>query len=176
MKIGVLLAIPFFSTLVSGFFRSSCSSERLLKFNPPALFNASELGYSQITIDTFNRVAFISGQTAPPIEQSTPGTTTTVEQQLVSAEQNLRSAIASLDASVDDIAKIVVYIVGYDSTRDIPKVVQLGISLGRPASTLIGVSQLAFPNLLVEIEANVVLSRRYIRMLRFRKCVGNTLL
>lgn len=174
MKIAVVLSVAFLATFANFFFQSSCSSERVLKYNPSTLFNASEFGYSQITIDPSNRVAFISGQTALQIDQSVKGTT--VAEQLDAAEQNLRAAIASLDASVNDIAKIATYIVGLDSTRDIPKVVQLGMSLGQPVHTLLGVARLAFPDLRVEIEANVVLSKSFIRKLRFRKCVGSTLL
>jgi enamine deaminase RidA (YjgF/YER057c/UK114 family) len=124
--------------------------------NPPSLFDAQPFGFSQI-VSCSNGTAYISGQTAWDTEGklSRGGD---FSAQLNAALENLVKAVEAIGGSAADIVRVRLYIVNH-----VPAYLEtVGQTMTKlfgpdalPASTLIGVAQLAVPELLVEIEADV---------------------
>jgi reactive intermediate/imine deaminase len=72
---------------------------------------------------------------------------------------NMRLVLDAAGASFADILKVTVYLLDVDDRKKINPVRQEFFGAARPASTLIGVSELAIPGMKVEVEAVVGLSR-----------------
>jgi len=72
---------------------------------------------------------------------------------------NMKLVLDAAGASFADILKVTVYLLDVDDRRKINPVRQEFFGAARPASTLIGVSQLAIPGMKVEIEAVAGLRR-----------------
>ena len=127
----------------------------LSMLNPPTLPTPS--GYSQVVVATGARMVFVAGQVALDSDGSlvSPGD---VVGQARQAFANLRAAIEAAGASIDDVTKIIWSVVGYRAEL-LPELRAARDSVvGRhaPASTLVGVSGLAQPQFLVEVEAVAV--------------------
>lgn len=138
-------------------------SKRILRLNPPALFDATPFGYTQIAVDTDTRVAHFSGLTSMDTAAEVVGTT--VAEQLPLARAALGSALAAVGATTTDILKLTVLVVGY-SDADMPAVVENGRALGYPPSTLMGVPVLALPALRVELDATATVTHEAVERLR----------
>lgn len=163
-----------FTSLIIHAWGTSCTDVNVLRYNPAGLFETSQFGYSHITIDVRSGMAHLAGQIACRKYGTMKGTTVT--EQMMTATENLNACFVSMDATVEDIAKLMVYIVGYKTKEHVGEVIELSKSLGRPALTVLGVESLALPSLLVEIEATVVLSSKFIDSLKWRRCDGSMLL
>jgi reactive intermediate/imine deaminase len=72
---------------------------------------------------------------------------------------NMKLVLDAAGASFADILKVTVYLLDVDDRKKINPVRQEFFGAARPASTLIGVSELAIPGMKVEIEAVVGLRR-----------------
>jgi len=123
--------------------------------NPDGLFKPST--FSQIAIAKGDTVVYISGQTARDERSNIIGAGD-VKRQAEQVFENLRVAVTAAGGSMDDIAKITTYIVGLkpEDRLWIGEMVKK-IFPQPPAHTLVGVSALAVPELLIEIEAIAVL-------------------
>ena len=128
--------------------------------NPEGLPKAE--AYAQVGVATGSRTVYVSGQVARTADGAPVGPGD-LAAQVEQAYTNVLTALAGVGASVEDVAKLTIYLV--DLTPDkmgtfitgIGRVVErLGINPIRPA-TLIGVAALAEPDMLVEIEAVAVL-------------------
>ena len=73
--------------------------------------------------------------------------------------RNMKLVLDAAGASFADILKVTVYLLDVDDRKKINPVRQEFFGAARPASTLIGVSQLAIPGMKVEIEAVAGLRR-----------------
>ena len=71
--------------------------------------------------------------------------------------ENLKSVLAEAGATLDDIVKVVVYVTNVDDFAEVHRVRAEYFQKDYPASTLVEVSALAGPDLLVEIEAVAVI-------------------
>ena len=123
------------------------------------LINPLELsvptGYSHVAVAPAGRTVYVSGQIAYD------GTGRTVGQgdlraQAVQVYQNLYAALAAADATFGDVVKMTTFVV--DLTPEKAAVVrevraQFLPENNRPASTMVGVTSLVDPDLLVEVEA-----------------------
>jgi enamine deaminase RidA (YjgF/YER057c/UK114 family) len=127
--------------------------------NPPGM---KPLGmYSQVAVATGGSIAFISGQVAvdPQGKVVGPGN---IEAQAVQVFENLKLALAGIGASFEDVIKFTIFIVGLNqaSRKAVMDVRGRYIShQNPPAATMVGISQLVQPELLVEIEAVVALAK-----------------
>jgi 2-iminobutanoate/2-iminopropanoate deaminase len=74
--------------------------------------------------------------------------------------ENIRRVLHVGGATLDDVVKVTVYLANVDDRPRINEVRQAYFGENRPASTLVEVSRLALPGLLVEIEAVAVVPRR----------------
>lgn len=120
------------------------------------------IGYHQVSIATGSKLVFLSGQVARDAENRPIGAGDLAEQ----AEQaiiNIATALSEVGASFDDVVKLTIYVVDWSPDMmptlggGIARAAQkLGINPATP-STLLGVTALAEPDLLVEIEATAVI-------------------
>lgn len=137
-------------------FASAAHADAWLDFlNPDGLFKPST--FTQVVITKGERTVYISGQTARDAESKVVGTGD-VRAQTEKVLKNLRIAIEAAGGSMGDIAKITTYIVDLKPDDRI----WIGEMVKRhfprpPAHTLVGISALAAPDLLVEIEAIAIL-------------------
>jgi 2-iminobutanoate/2-iminopropanoate deaminase len=128
--------------------------------NPDTLFPSLQHGFSQIVVAGGGKTVYISGQTAWGPDKQVVGGTGLAEQARQSF-RNLRTAVEAAGGTLADVVSLRIYIVGFKPEED-------GEAIGgalreffpierRPASTWVGVSTLAAPDFLVEIEATAVL-------------------
>jgi enamine deaminase RidA (YjgF/YER057c/UK114 family) len=118
--------------------------------------------YRQMAVATGSRTVYLSGQVARTAEGEPVGAGD-LAAQVEQAYLNVATALASVGGSFDDVAKLTVYVVGWEPS----KLAALGEGVGRAAArlgkdltkpiTLLGVAGLGEPDLLVEVEAVAVL-------------------
>jgi len=121
--------------------------------NPPALFPSVQHGFSQIVVASGARTIFISGQTAWDANKQIIGRT--LGEQTRQALSNVQTAVEAAGGTLSDIVALRIYIV-HQAGQNIGEVGQAlreVFPTNPPASTWIGVSFLAVPDFLVEIEA-----------------------
>ena len=119
--------------------------------------------YVQVSVATGSRTVYVSGQVARTGEGEPVGAGD-LAGQVEQAYVNVHTALSAAGASFDDVVKVTVYVV--DWTMD--KMGALMEGAGRVATrlgsfpirpmTLIGVSALTEPDLMVEVEAVAVLA------------------
>ena len=128
----------------------------LTKINPPAL--PVPMGYTQVVATSGARTIYVAGQVAVDAIGNVvaPGD---VVGQARRAFTNVKSAVEAAGATVEDIAKVTWYVVGFRSEL-LPHLAAARRDVfgdHAPASTLIGVAALANPDYLVEVEAIAVI-------------------
>ena len=127
--------------------------------NPDSLFPSVQHGFSQVVVASGRKMVFISGQTAWDIRKKTVGGDSLLEQAR-QALRNVQAAIEAAGGTLKDIVSLRIYIVNYQPEN--AEAVSIALqeffsSENPPASTWIGVSALAVPEFLIEIEAIAVL-------------------
>jgi reactive intermediate/imine deaminase len=102
---------------------------------------------------------YVSGQVALDADGRLVGPGDVVAQTRQVLE-NIRKVLAAGEATLDDVVRVTVYLANVDDRPRVNEVRQAFFGANRPASTLVEVSRLALPGLLVEIEAVAVLPAR----------------
>jgi enamine deaminase RidA (YjgF/YER057c/UK114 family) len=125
------------------------------RLNPAGLFDGRMLGFHQIQVSQGNKIIHIAGQAALDGEARPlfPGD---FAAQMAHALASLDIALRAAGAARGDVAMLRLYVVDHGSERVAPIVDLLTGFFGAdatPPATLVGVSALAMPELLVEIEA-----------------------
>ena len=124
--------------------------------NPEGL---SEPGtYTHVAIGRGSRIVYISGQVGFDADGNLVGEGNHILQ-AQQAYRNVATAIEAAGGSVEDIAKITVFVVGHRQDLVEPLRAARNEVFGdhRPASTFLGVEKLIYPTLLIEVEAVAVL-------------------
>lgn len=115
--------------------------------------------YSHVVVASGTRTIYVAGQVSVDEHGAIVGADD-LAAQTTQAMRNLGLALAAAGASYKDIVKITTYVVDYTPAKrpDITKA-RSPFFAGRtpPASTLVGVSALAAPEWLIEIEAVAVI-------------------
>jgi enamine deaminase RidA (YjgF/YER057c/UK114 family) len=127
--------------------------------NPKTLFPSLPSGFSQIVVASGSKTVFISGQTAWDAQKKIVGGSSLLEQAR-QALRNVQTAIEAAGGRLKDVVALRIYIVNYqtESAAAIGSALREFFSQeNAPASTWIGVSALAVPEFLIEIEATAVL-------------------
>jgi enamine deaminase RidA (YjgF/YER057c/UK114 family) len=129
---------------------------KLTYLNPPELPDWSTL-FSQVVVAEASplRVVVTSGQVGVDAHQSLAGDGS-FEAQVEQAFANLAVAISAAGCSLGAVAKLTIYVVGYEQERVRAIRKAVGQHFGTqslPACTLVGVQALARPEFLVEVEA-----------------------
>ena len=127
--------------------------------NPDSLFPSLPHGFSQVVTATGRKMVFISGQTAWDARKTIVGGDSVLEQAR-QAFRNLETAVEAAGGTLKDIVALRIYVVDYQAESG----TAVGIALREffssqnpPASTWIGISALAVPEFLIEIEATAAL-------------------
>ena len=127
--------------------------------NPNSLFSSLPHGFSQVVIATGRKMVFVSGQTAWDARKNIVGRDS-VPEQARQAFRNLEAAMEAAGGTLKDVVALRIYVVDYEAESG----TAVGTALREffspenpPASTWIGVSALAVPEFLIEIEATAVL-------------------
>ena len=123
------------------------------RIDPPELLKIPEI--VNVSIATGTRIIHISGQTAVDTEGKVIGATHLDQSR--HAFRNLRTALEAAGATLADIAKLNIYMVGYswealEALMAAAKEV-FGEAYPLTANTLVGVNSLWLPDLLVEVDA-----------------------
>ncbi|HEX2200158.1 MAG TPA: RidA family protein [Burkholderiales bacterium] len=105
----------------------------------------------------FGDLLFISG--IPPTDAAGRVVSDDVAEQARQVFLNMKRVLEAAGAGFADILKITVYLLDVDDRAKINPVRQEFFGAARPASTLIGVSELAIPGMKVEVEAVAGLRR-----------------
>ena len=126
--------------------------------NPNNLFPSLPYGFSQIVVATGKRMVFISGQTAWDERKNIVGGDSVLEQAR-QAFRNLERAMEAAGGTLKDVVALRIYVVNYQAEcgTAVGTALREVFSGNLPASTWIGVSALADPEFLIEIEATAVL-------------------
>ena len=127
--------------------------------NPDSLFPSLPHGFYQIVAASGRKLVFISGQTAWDARKNIVGGDNLLEQTR-RALRNIKTAIEAAGGNLNDIVSLRIYVVNYqaESGPAIGSALREFFSQENPpASTWIGVSALAAPEFLIEIEATAVL-------------------
>ena len=127
--------------------------------NPKSLFPSLEYGFSQIVAASGRTTIHVSGQTAWDKDKQIVGGND-LAQQTRQALGNVQIAVEAAGGTLADIVSLRIYIVDYkpEQANAIGSAL-LEFFTGQkcPASTWIGVSALAVPDFIIEIEAIAVL-------------------
>ena len=126
--------------------------------NPDSLFPSLPHGFSQIVTATGRKMVFISGQTGWDERRNIIGGDSVLEQAR-QAFRNLEKAMEAAGGTLKYIVVLRIYVVDYEaeSGTAVGTALRECFAANPPASTWIGVSALAVPQFLVEIEATAVL-------------------
>jgi len=127
------------------------------RINPRGLLVIPEI--ANVSIATGTRIVHISGQTAVDTAGKVVGSTHLDQSREV--WRNLKTALEAAGATIHDVAKITIYVVDYSWDAVEALTTAAAEVFGGPppltANTLVGVSALWLPELLVEIEAVAVI-------------------
>ncbi|MBD3886421.1 RidA family protein [Phormidium tenue FACHB-886] len=125
--------------------------------NPPQRYDGSPHGLSHAVIDTATGTVYISGQVDWDMNHQV--SSHTVEGQLRNVLNNLTIVLDAAGSSVENLLSLRIYIRGElgEVLETIAPIIAQYLAESRPALTGIGVSSLASPETLVEIEATAVL-------------------
>lgn len=115
-------------------------------------------GFNHIAVATGSRLVFIAGQVAlAPDFQVLGGDD--LGEQTKAAMRNLKVALDAVGATFDDIVRRTIYTTQPTEYETITAAIEeVQGSQEHPAQTIIGVTGLAVPGLLIEVEATVSLS------------------
>ena len=128
------------------------------RINPPGILTPR--GYTHVVSVAGGRTVYISGQVSANAKGEVVGRGD-IKAQTAQVFENLRIALAAAGAGPKDVVKINMFVVNLKAD-DLPGVREIRNSffanLEPPASTLVGVTALAGPDWLIEIEAIAVVS------------------
>ena len=136
---------------------ASAQSQPSRYINPPSLTKPN--GYTHVVVAPDNRTVYIAGQVAfDSTGQLVGGADFKAQAQRV--YENLRRALTSVGGSLDDVVKTTTFITDIKNLPTLREVrAQVSRSGRPPANTLVVVSSLARPELMIEVEAVAVLSQ-----------------
>jgi 2-iminobutanoate/2-iminopropanoate deaminase len=100
-------------------------------------------------------VVYVSGQHAGNADGTIAGDGTMVSQATI-ALQKIKQLVEAAGATMADVAKLTVYVTDISQRSGVSEARKKFFKGDFPCSTLVGISELAQPGLLVEIEAEAV--------------------
>lgn len=126
-------------------------------FNPDGLHPAP--GFSHVTVDHTGTTAYIAGQVALAPDFSVIGGDD-LAAQTRAAMENLGVALRALGADWEDVVRRTIYTLHPTEYEVITRAIEeVQGSQEHPSQTIVGITGLAVPGLLIEIEVTVSLQR-----------------
>ena len=120
--------------------------------NPPELHPTP--GFSHIAVPKGARLVFVAGQVALDREFNVVGDD--LETQTRAAMENVGTALGAIGASFDDVVRRTIYTKEPTEFETITRAIEAVQGSDRhPPQTIVGVTGLALPELLIEIECTV---------------------
>jgi enamine deaminase RidA (YjgF/YER057c/UK114 family) len=124
--------------------------------NPPTLVKPN--GYTHVVVAPDAHTVYVAGQVAFDSTGQLVGGSD-FQAQADRVFQNLRRALSSVGGSLDDVVKTTTFVTDQKNVEKLREIRLKYLDKAHPpANTLVVVSSLARPNLLIEIEAVAVLS------------------
>jgi enamine deaminase RidA (YjgF/YER057c/UK114 family) len=130
-------------------------AQSIFRLNPPTLPNTAQIGYSQISVVTPGRMAYISGQVAwRPNGEPVPDSLG-AQMEIVAA--NAKAALAAVGATAQDVVMARVYVTDLTQERlqELMPPFLAAFDGAMPSVTGLGVAALAAPDLQIEMELTV---------------------
>ena len=90
----------------------------------------------------------------------------TLNEQLVLTEQNLRFALSSLDADIQDIMRMNAFVKNFQQNQDLLVLEPFLFRMGSPVDAVLGVTSLAIDGLLVEVQMTVAVKQATVDRIR----------
>jgi enamine deaminase RidA (YjgF/YER057c/UK114 family) len=126
---------------------------------PSTLMASDAYGYTQVVVSTGTRTIHIAGQVAVDAHGNV-APEGDLAGQMKKALDNVRLALVAAGADKKDLVQMRYYVVNYDENSFaamMPVIKDFFGDIPPPANTLLGVSALAWPELLIEIDGTAVL-------------------
>ncbi len=126
---------------------------------PKGLFESKQFGFSHVAVSEGTKIINVAGQVAWGDDHEIVGKGD-IKKQAIQALSNVRIALESAGASLEDISSMRIYIVNYQPEHGLLISEALKSCFSDeilPASTWVGISALAHPDFLVEIEVMAVI-------------------
>lgn len=124
---------------------------------PEGVWDSSVFGFSQaVKVRETQEVVYISGQTAFDSQGQLEGEDD-IEVQVRSSFENVKRIVEAAGGATDNIVKLTVYFLDLDALEQYTAILGEYFPKDPPSQTVVEVSRLALPGLLVEIEATAVL-------------------
>ena len=121
--------------------------------NPKGMHPAP--GFSHVTIATGSKLVFVAGQVALDEDFGIVGGDD-LRAQTVAAMRNVETAIDAVGATWDDVVRRTIYTTMPSEYETITSAIdEVTGGAGHPAQTILGVTGLAVPGLLIEIECTL---------------------
>lgn len=123
--------------------------------NPSTLVEPVGNTYSHVSTTTANKTVYVAGQVAWDKDGNVVGLGD-LRAQTEQALENVRLALEGAGAKVEDIVRVRYFVVDYSPEQVsglLEPVLEFFKGTSPPASSLLGVSALMYPELMVEIEA-----------------------
>jgi len=129
--------------------------------NPSSVFRSLDHGFSQGVLVTGDTTLYVSGQTAWDSEKRLIGGAD-LEGQARQAFTNVQAVVEAAGGTLADVVSLRIYVVDYRPEKAAPVARAFRDFFSgetKPASTWVGVSALADPGFLIEVEATAVFDR-----------------
>jgi enamine deaminase RidA (YjgF/YER057c/UK114 family) len=117
--------------------------------------------YSQVVeVNGPHRLVFVAGQTGV---DATGKAAPEFRAQVVQAFENIKTALASVGGSMDNVVRLTTYMTDLEQNADVYREVRASFFTNKsalPASTLLQITRLANPSFLIEVDATAILPPR----------------
>lgn len=124
---------------------------------PNGVWDSSVYGFSQaVKVQAVQEVVYISGQTAFDSQGQIEGQGD-IEVQVRSSFENVKRIVEAAGGTLNNIVKLTVYFLDLDALEQYTAILGEYFPEDPPSQTVVEVSRLALPGLLIEIEAIAVL-------------------
>jgi 2-iminobutanoate/2-iminopropanoate deaminase len=124
--------------------------------NPSGM--AQSTAYSQVVeVNGPHRLIFVAGQTGV---DASGKAAKEFRAQAVQAFENIKTALASVGGSMDNVVRLVTYLTDIEQNADAYREVRASFFANKsvlPASTLLQITRLANPSYLIEVDATAIL-------------------
>ena len=117
--------------------------------------------YSQVVeVNGPHRVVYLAGQTG---QDASGKIAQGIHDQAVQVMENIKTALASVGGSMDNVVRLVTYLTDIEENADAYREVRasfFGNKSALPASTLLQITRLANPSFFIEVDATAILPPR----------------